>query len=148
MWKKMLLVFTLFAFTAAVVIPADAADAARKGFSSSKRSYTKTPAKAQDNVSSSTNKNPGTTAGAGATTQKRGFMSGGSFMKGLMIGGIAGMLFGGMFGGMGFFGDMLGLLVNLAAIFFVVVLIMGIVNSLRRRRQHQPQGPNDSPRRW
>lgn len=148
MWKKMLLVFTLFAFTAAVVIPADAADAARKGFSTPKRSYSKTPAKAQDNVSKSTTKNNGTTAGAGTTTPKRGFNSGGSFMKGLMIGGIAGMLFGGLFGGMGFFGDILGMLVNLAAIFFVIVLIMGIVNALRRRRQHQPQGPNDNQRRW
>lgn len=148
MWKKMLLVFTLFAFTAVVVIPADDADAARRGISSGKRSYTKTPAKAQDNVSKSTTKDSGSTAGAGTTTQKRGFTSGGGFMKGLMIGGIAGMLFGGMFGGMGFFGDILGLLVNLAAIFFVVVLIMGIVNSLRRRRQHQPQGPDDQNRRW
>ncbi|MBB6669135.1 hypothetical protein [Cohnella nanjingensis] len=147
MLKKLLLVFSLFAFTVTIAMPADVSDAARKSFSSGKKSFTKTPSKAQDNVSKSTTGTNKSTNGA-TTTPNRGFMSGGSFMKGMMIGGLAGMLFGGMFGGMGFFGDILGLLVNLAAIFLLVTVIMAIVNSFKRRRQHQPQGPNDNQRRW
>jgi len=93
MWKKALLLFSLFTFTLAVAVPVDFADAARKGgYSSGKRSYTQTPKKSQDNVQNSTTGTKTGTGAAAGTTQNRGFFSGGSLMKGLMIGGIAGLL--------------------------------------------------------
>lgn len=101
------------------------ADAKRGGgFKSPKQSFTQTPKKS-DNVKQS---NPGTSTGAkpGATTgaAKSGGLFGGSgFMKGLMLGGLAGMLFGGLFGGLGAFGEILGLMINLLAIFAVIMLI-------------------------
>lgn len=102
---------------------AQAADAKRGGFKSPKQSYTQTPKKG-DNVNQT---NPGTKPGATApnagTAAKGGLFGGNSLMKGLMIGGLAGMLFGGLFGGMGAFGEIMGLLINLIAIFAIIMLI-------------------------
>lgn len=146
MWKKLLLVFSLFAFTAAATVPADSADAARKSFSSGKKSYSQTPKKApQDNVSKSTGGTKSSAGSTAGTTQKRGFFSGGSLLKGFMIGGIAGLLFGSIFSGMGGFGDFLGLIVNVLAIIVLISLIRAVVNAFRRNRDSRR--PNDS-RRW
>lgn len=99
------------------------ADAKRGGFKSPKQSVT------QPKNDSATQSNPGartgaaTGAGAAGTAAKGGLFGGSSLMKGLMIGGLAGMLFGGMFGGMGAFGEIFGLLINLLAIFAIIMLI-------------------------
>ncbi|TYP72588.1 hypothetical protein [Paenibacillus methanolicus] len=140
MKKSMLLIM---AFTLIFAVFAGSASAKPRGgsFKSPKQSYTQTPKKT-DNVQQSTSgtKNTASTA----ATTKRGFSSGGSFMKGLMIGGLAGMLFGSMFMNMGFMGDFLGLLVNLFAIYLLFVAIRGIVRYFRNRRK--PHHPNDQYR--
>ncbi len=112
-------------------------DAQRGGFKSGTRSYTTTPKKStttdnnvQKSNTTSNNKSSAATPGA-----NRGFFSGGSFMKGLMIGGLAGMLFGGLFSGMGAFGNLLGLAGNLFAIYFVIVAIMAIYRRFKGPRQ-------------
>jgi len=146
MWKKLLLVFSLLAFTAAVTVPLDSADAARKGgFSSGKKSFTQTPKKSQDNVSNSTSGTGGTKTGTATQTTQRGFFSGGSLMKGLMIGGIAGLLFGSMFSGLGGFGEFLGLIVNVLAIIALIAIVRAVFASIRRNREQRR--PNDT-RRW
>jgi predicted lipid-binding transport protein (Tim44 family) len=146
MWKKIVLALSLLAFTAAVTVPADVADA-RKSFSSGKRSYTKTPAKSQDQVSKSTSgTKTGSSSSATGANAKRGFFSGGSLMKGLMIGGLAGLFFGSVFSGMGFFGNFLGLLVNVLAIIVLIAIVQAVLASIRRKRETR-QRPDDS-RRW
>lgn len=144
MWKKALLLFSLFAFVVVIAAPADVADA-RRSFSSGKKSFNQTPKKSDSNVSksSTTNNSNGASSAAGAN---RGFFSGGSMMKGLMIGGLAGMLFGGMFAGMGAFGDILGLLINVAALFLLFVLFRSIYDRFKQRRQQPPEQPG--PRNW
>lgn len=144
MWKKALLLFSLFAFTVAITIPVDSADARPRSFSGGKKSFTKTPTKSQDSVSNSstTNKSSATTAG---TTANRGLFGGGSLMKGMMIGGLAGMLFGGMFGGMGAFGNMLGFLVNVLALFVLFIIIRAAYTAFKNRRQ--PHNPDNNNRR-
>jgi predicted lipid-binding transport protein (Tim44 family) len=64
-------------------------------------------------------------------------------MKGLMIGGLAGMLFGGMLGS-GFMSNMLGLLINVLAIYVLIVAIRGIFLYFRNRRK--PAHPDDRSR--
>lgn len=114
------------------------ADAAKRGgFKSPKQGYTQTPKKQTDNVSQT---NPGTKTGTGAGTTARtgGLFGGSSLMKGLMIGGLAGMLFGGMFGNMGAFGEILGLMVNLLAIFAIIMLIRVAFVYLRSKKNNTP----------
>ncbi|MFC4304781.1 hypothetical protein [Cohnella boryungensis] len=140
MWKKALLMMTLFAFTVAVTVPADNADARPRSFSSGKKSFNKTPAQSQDTVGKSSTTNTSTGASA-----NRGFFSGGSFLKGMMIGGLAGMLFGGMFG-TGFFANMLGLIVNVLALFVLFMVFRAIYDAIKRRRQNPPHDANQ--RKW
>ncbi|QJD82515.1 hypothetical protein [Cohnella herbarum] len=141
MWKKALIVLSLFAFTFAITAPADHADAKPRSFSSGKKSFNKTPAKSQDNVSkSSTTNKSSSTAG---TPNKPGFFSGGSFIKGMMIGGFAGLLFGGMFGS-GFFGNMMGFLINALALFVLFMVFRAIYDAFKRRRQSN----SSNQRRW
>ncbi|RIX53735.1 hypothetical protein D3P08_09055 [Paenibacillus nanensis] len=116
------------------------ADAAKRGgFKSPKQSYTQTPKKSTDNVSQT---NPGTKTGTGAATgtaaRSGGLFGGSSFMKGMMIGGLAGLLFGGMFGSMGAFGEILGLMINLLAIFAIIMLIRVAFVYLRSKKNNTP----------
>ena len=135
--KKMtllMMVFTLL-LTVAGLFASDSADARRGGFKAPRKTYTEQPNRATDNVRNTDNAKAGTTAGAGAATGSRGFFSGGSLMKGLMIGGLAGLLFGSMFAGMGFLGDFLGLLINVLAIYFLFVLVRSAIQYFRNRRR-------------
>ncbi|QMV45216.1 hypothetical protein FPL14_27835 [Cohnella cholangitidis] len=124
-------------------MPVDSADARPRSFSSGKKSFNKTPAQSQDSVSKSSTANKSSATSSTGASTKRGFFSGGSFMKGLMIGGLAGLLFGGMFG-TGFFANMLGLIVNVAALIVLFIAVRGIYNAIKRRRQSND--PNQ--RRW
>jgi predicted lipid-binding transport protein (Tim44 family) len=143
MWKKALLVFALFAFTVAVAVPQQSADA--RSFRSGARSFSKTPAQSNNMFKSSTSsKSKASTSG---TTANRGFFSGGSFLKGMMIGGLAGLFFGHMFGGMGMMGSMLGFIVNVIGLFILFAIIRAVFDALRRRRDsRRPDYPNN--RRW
>lgn len=144
MWKKALLVFSLFAFTLAISIPTDSVDAKPRSFSSGKKSFNKTPAQSGDGVQSSTTSNKSSSTAASGTSTNRGFFSGGSLMKGMMIGGLAGLMFGSMFG-TGFFGNMMGLLVNVLALFVLFMVFRAIYDAIKRRRQQH--NPNNH-RRW
>ncbi|ASA26362.1 hypothetical protein [Paenibacillus donghaensis] len=131
--KRVLMIVMAFTLFFAVTVP-DFADARRGGgFKSGTRGFTTTPKKSTtgNNVKQS-DSTKGTAAG---TTAKRGFLSGGSLMKGMMIGGLAGLMFGGMFAGMGMFGNLLGLAVNLLAIYLVVVLAMSFFRRRQERRR-------------
>ncbi|MNN17818.1 hypothetical protein D3C81_1310140 [compost metagenome] len=140
MFKKMTMIVMAFTLIFAFTSP-DLADAKRSGgFKSGTRSYTTTPKKStttDSNVQKSTTTSNNKSSATTGTNTKRGFFSGGGFMKGLMIGGLAGMLFGGLFSGMGAFGNLLGLAVNLLAIYVVIVAVM----ALYRRFKNKPRQP-------
>lgn len=134
--KKMLMVFVAFTLFFTLFSGfANDADARRGGgFKSTPKSYTTTPKKSTDSNSSTMNSTNRTNNTTGSTAN-RGFFSGGSFFKGLMIGGLAGMLFGGMFGNMGMFGDILGLIINLFAIYILFIAARGIYRMIRQRKK-------------
>ncbi|WP_223285082.1 hypothetical protein [Paenibacillus sp. PL91] len=127
-----MLAFALF-FTLGFGQYADAKP--RGGIKSPKQGVTQNPKKSE-NVSQT---NPGKNAGTTAGTTKPGFFSGGSLMKGLMIGGLAGLMFGSLFAGMGAFGNILGLMINLLAIFAIIMLIRVAFVYLRSKRNPPDQ---------
>jgi len=55
-------------------------------------------------------------------------------MKGLMVGGLAGLLFGSLFAGMGFLGELLGLMINVLAIYFLFVIVRNVYRYFRDRK--------------
>ena len=149
--KKTLLLIMAFTVLLSFSFVTDS-DARRGGYKAPKRSYTETPSKPADNTSKvqpGNKASTGTGTGAGAaTTANRGFFSGGSLAKGLMIGGLAGLLFGGMFANMGAFGDFLGLLVNVLAIYILFVAIRGIFRYLKQQKRPGPNDPYNNQRRY
>lgn len=145
MWKRLTIIMmacaVAFSFSAVGV-----ADAAK--YKSPKKSYS--PSNTTQTPNSGVNKNEpaaskqttnGTTNPTTAT--KPGFFSGGGFMKGMLIGGLAGMLFGGLFGNMGMLGNILGLLVNIMAIFAVIAIVVKLVQYFRDKRKF-----NNQPKRY
>ncbi|MGO4542088.1 hypothetical protein [Paenibacillus sp. 2TAB19] len=110
----------------------------RRSIKSPRQSYTETPKK-KDNASQTNN---GARSGAATGAGRTGFWSGGSFFRGLMVGGIAGLLFGSLFSGWGAFGNLLGLLINVIAIIAVVMIIRAIWNNFRHNRRR----PDDRSR--
>lgn len=131
--KRVLLIVMAFTLFFATAVP-DMADARRGGFKSGTRSFTTTPKKSTtDNVKRSDSGTAGSTVGKNSG---RGFFSGGGFMRSMMIGGIAGFLFGSMFAGMGAFGQILGFMVNALFILLIVVLIMNLIRRFTSRRNY------------
>ncbi|BFH69208.1 MAG: hypothetical protein E6230_00595 [Paenibacillus dendritiformis] len=143
--RKWIIVMMAFLLVFAVTTPS-LVDAKRGGsFRSGVKKYQPAPKKAETNNQVNRSDSTGNTKTTGTnTTANRGFFSGGSFMKGLMIGGLAGMLFGGLFGNMGFFGEILGLLVNLMALFALFMLVVMVFRKFKDRRK--PPRPESG--RW
>lgn len=148
MVKKLLMIvmaFTLFiGFTAT-----DSADARRGGgggFKSGTKSYTTTPKKSTDSTTSTTSKSSTTSGTTGTTGKTGGFFSGGSLMRGMMIGGFAGLLFGGAFSNMGGFGELLGLAFNLIIIFAVVKVAMYLFRRNKEQRKEPRYNDNGNGR--
>ncbi|MHA0855314.1 hypothetical protein [Paenibacillus sp. CMAA1364] len=137
--KKWIMIFMAFTLIFVTIAPASV-DARRSGggFKSGTKSFTSTPKKSTTN--SNVNKSSATTNKSTAGTMgNRGFFSGGSLMKGLMIGGLAGMLFGGMFGNMGFLGDIIGLAINVLAIYVLISLALAGYRAYKNRRKPDPR---------
>lgn len=130
--RKFVTVMMAFFLLMFVVAPSTMDAKPRGGFKSGTKSYNSTTPKSNFNQSNSgTSKNMGTT---GNPTGKKGFFSGGSFLGGMMMGGIAGMLFGSMLG-TGFMANMFGLLINVAAIFILFAVIRSIYRYFVNRRK-------------
>lgn len=134
MMKKVMLIVMTFTVLFTFVAP-DFADAKRGGFKSGPRSYNPAPKKPAQNENQNMT---GNRAGANTanTTANRGFFSGGSLMRGLIVGGLAGMLFGSLFANMGFFGNLLGLAVNLLAIYLLIIAAMALYRRFKKQPSH------------
>ena len=65
----------------------------------------------------------------------------GGLMRGLLVGGVAGLLFGSLFANMGMLGSILGFMINAAAIIFLVVIIRKVFGLLRARKQDEDAKP-------
>ncbi|HWK24788.1 MAG TPA: hypothetical protein VNS08_17375 [Ureibacillus sp.] len=115
-----------------------------KSYKSGKKSFQSNPGttsnnnvKNNDSTSNSTiNKSTTTNKSTTATKSKGGFFSGG-LMRGLFIGGIAGLLFGSLFSDMGLIGNLLGLAINAAAIIFIVFICMKIYQMMKRKKNNE-----------
>lgn len=65
----------------------------------------------------------------------------------MMVGGLAGLLFGGLFGGMGFLGELLGLAVNLIAIYLIVMVAVALFRRFRKPQVYQGPRHDDHDNR-
>ena len=139
MFKKLLVFFVAFAliFSPGGLFEHQEVDA-KKSYKSGTKSFT--PTKNDSNMNSTTNK-PSTNTPANSTPAKPA--SSGGFMKGLLFGGLAGMLLGSMFGE-GMLGAIFGLLINILVIAAVIFLVRKIYVYFKNQRN--PRDIQDSRR--
>ncbi len=145
MKKKLMLILMAFSLVFAVTAAPVIVDAKRGGggakYQSPRKGVTDTPR--TDNATRVDQNRPATgVSPAQPAAPARGGFFGGGFGRALLIGGAAGLLFGGLLGNLGALGSILGLLVNVLAVVLLFVLIRRLfVYFAERRRQQQPKGP-------
>ncbi|HEY8529324.1 MAG TPA: hypothetical protein VIL22_06555 [Paenibacillaceae bacterium] len=150
MWKKTLILLSLFAFTLSLAAPLMEDAEAKPRFSSGKRSFTTTPKKADDNVmQNNSGSGTGTTgtvarngAGTAGTGTTPGTLAGGGFWKGMAVGGLAGLLLGGMLGS-GFWAELVGFLINAMALLLLFMLAMHLYHRFMERKRRQEPDPRN-----
>lgn len=125
---------TLFFANDAQTVEAKSYKSGKKGFSNNNNN---------SNIQKSNNDatNPTTTKQNNNTTKKNDSNTAssnkGGLMKGLMLGGLAGLLFGSLFAGMGMLGNILGLLINVAAIAAIVFFLVKIYQLIKRKKDKE-----------
>ncbi|MEK3937157.1 hypothetical protein MKY41_17770 [Sporosarcina sp. FSL W7-1349] len=135
-----LLAVTLILSPAGNFIFQDHITAEAKSYKSGKKSFNApskpAPSKAEKKKEDSAVPNKATNTPTG----KGGFFSGG-LMKGLFIGGLAGLLFGSLFANMGMLGSILGFAINMLAIFFLIFLIRKVFALLKEKKKKEDVNP-------
>ena len=139
--SAVLLAFTLvFSSVGTTILFAnDAQSVEAKGYKSGKKGFNSNNTNIQKNNNDATN--PTTTKQNNNTTKKNDSNTAssnkGGLMKGLMLGGLAGLLFGSLFAGMGMLGNILGLLINVAAIAAIVFFLVKIYQLIKRKKDKE-----------
>lgn len=131
------LVFTGFG---SVLINGDDVQVEAKSYKSGKKGFNSNDnnsniQKNNNDQNSSTNNN--NQSKNDTTPANKGGFSAGGLMKGLFIGGLAGLLFGSLFGDMGMLGSILGFLINAAAIAVIIFLCIKIYQVMTRKKKKE-----------
>ncbi|WP_134683326.1 hypothetical protein [Brevibacillus migulae] len=108
---------------------------AKKSYSSGKKSFnsTTTPTKSDTHVNTSKPAQTTTPVKSPSVSTP----SKGGFMKGILFGGLAGLMFGSLLSSLGSFGGIIGLLINILAIYVLFSLVRRIYRSYKASRRHQ-----------
>lgn len=113
----------------------------KKGFNNNNNTGSNNYNQNNDSGSNSTvNKSTTTNKSTTNTTKAGGFTSGG-LMRGLFIGGLAGLLFGSLFSDMGLIGNLLGFAINALAIVFIVFICIKIYQMMTRKKNKEVSDP-------
>lgn len=130
--------FFLCCTLAFTLIEAPSADAKpRTGYKSPRGSYQQPVDRTRNNYTQPSPQTGTRTPGAVTNpTPTRGF-TGGGFWRGMALGGLAGLLFGGVFGQMGGFGSFLGLAVNVFGLLVVLFAVRAIFRFFANKRGGQ-----------
>lgn len=141
--SAVLLAFTLvFSSVGTTILFAnDAQSVEAKGYKSGKKGFNSNNNNTNIQKNNNDATNPTTTKQNNNTTKKNDSNTAspnkGGLMKGLMLGGLAGLLFGSLFAGMGMLGNILGLLINVAAIAAIVFFLVKIYQLIKRKKDKE-----------
>ncbi|HZG14441.1 MAG TPA: hypothetical protein VE710_05395 [Candidatus Bathyarchaeia archaeon] len=108
---------------------------AKKSYSSGKKSFnsTTTPTKSDSHVNTSKPSQTTTPVKSPSVSTP----SKGGFMKGILFGGLAGLMFGSLLSSLGAFGGIIGLLINILAIYILFSLVRRVYRAYKASRKHQ-----------
>ncbi|MDQ0216351.1 putative lipid-binding transport protein (Tim44 family) [Oikeobacillus pervagus] len=144
MGKKILKFFMAFAIILAPISFVAIDDASAKGYKSGKRSYSPSksqpvfPKKDTNNQSSKVKQDENKTVKNNTAAQKP---NKGGMLKGLLLGGLGGLLIGSLFAGMGLggFGSILAFIVNILVIVGIIMLIRNIFIYFKNSRKQKAE---------
>jgi len=120
-----------FIFNDAPTAEAKRMKTGKKGFNMDKQ---KTPT--QSNIKKEKEKQKDSNTGA---TNKGAKSSSGGMMKGLFLGGLAGMLFGGLLANMGALGPIIGMMINILAILVLALIIKKVISMLFSKKKKEDE---------
>lgn len=106
------------------------------GYRSTNRSYNTNSNKVKTN-STKTAANKAATNKAVTANKAKAKSRFGGFLGGMMLGGLAGMLFGGLLANMGGFGNIIGMIINILAILVILRLVIMLVSRMRQNKKAQ-----------
>lgn len=118
---------------------------AKGGYRSGIKSFNSTKTNNSGSLFGNKQQQRTTTNGTAATSQRN--FTGGSFMRGMIFGGLSGFLFGSLLSQLGGFGMMAGLLINILAVVAIIALIRYLIGSFTNRSKKRQTGDSDSWRR-
>jgi predicted lipid-binding transport protein (Tim44 family) len=132
MFKKIMVVFTAFMLVFASVgfLSVDTADA--KGYKSGKKSY---DSKSTQTDKSKVDKKEDNNVNAKKTTPETAKSNKGGFMKGMLLGGLGGLLLGSLFADMGILGSILAFMVNALVMAGIVLIAIRIFKHFKDKRK-------------
>lgn len=138
MLKKLVALFAALMLALAPLgfIGHDDAAYAKRSYSSGSKSF-KPSTTPSNNISNVTPQKQPSSATTTKTPLKQSApaASKGGFMKGMLYGGLAGLLLGSLFANMGGLGAILGLLINIIGIAILFILVMKVVNYFKTQRK-------------
>lgn len=103
-----------------------------KGYKSGKKSFNSNTTNSPSLFKKDDSQQKSSTTTKSSTTAKP---KAGSLMKGLFLGGLAGLLLGGLLSNLGILGSIIGLFVNVLAIFAVIFIIRKLFTYFKKKRK-------------
>lgn len=130
-WVAIVLALTLVLSSASLFLPASGDQQAfAKGYRTGIRTYHSTTRTGTNSFF----KNKTVRRSESTSSRSFGRSIGGSFMRGMIFGGLSGLLFGSLLSHFGGFGMMAGFLINILAVLAIIALIRYLFVSFTRRR--------------
>lgn len=108
-----------------------------KSYKSGKKGFNFNSNKSNTNNNSLFQNNKNNSSKSKANTNKNGGLMSGGLMKGLMLGGLAGLLFGGLLGNLGMLGSLLGFAVNILAIVILFAIVRKIFTFFTKKKMRK-----------
>ena len=139
MWKKLIAFMTVFGLMLAPVGINTLDDVQARGYKSGKKSfqpsqYQKITPKKEQNRQNNMNSNKKKENVNQSAAQKSGK---GSFVKGMLLGGLGGLLVGSLFSNMGPLGPVFAFIVNMLVLVGIIMIIRSLFLHFKRQRKEQ-----------
>lgn len=123
-----------------VVFNGDVSTVEAKGYKSGKRSFNMDRSKTNPDSGIQQKQDRSNMKDKSSANNRKGGFASGGLMKGLMLGGLAGLFFGGLLANMGALGPIIGMMINIMAIMLVISLIRSFFLNKRRKEESRQWG--------
>ncbi|MGM7720033.1 hypothetical protein [uncultured Metabacillus sp.] len=134
LFSAMLVLTLLFTPVSGFLIGDQVTTVSAKGYKSGKKSFNSNSTNSPSLFKKEDSQQKSSTATKSSTTSKP---KAGGIMKGLFLGGLAGLLLGGLLSNLGILGSIIGLFVNIFAIVAIIFIVRKLFTFFKNKRKHE-----------